>query len=246
MKFLKIFGMTIKENNMTSKNIAIISTILSLLGGGCATIVNSSDIDSTVKVTSSMPVSFVVFDKHGKIVKQGAAPTDLYLQRDIGYFERPEYRFIAYMNGQEVSSAMLRASIAPSYIIGNFFSWGLLGWLIVDPLTGSMWTYDTSVDITPRTVLRDANIPLPQTTQQYQPQQYQPQQSPNNPWQQGQVHPQNSYQQQQYNPYQQQNYQPNVQPQPYQQPNQNYYYQNYPQNSYQQQTYSPPQVPYQQ
>jgi hypothetical protein len=26
------------------------------------------------------------------------------------------------------------------YLVGNFFFGGLIGWLIIDPLTGAMWT----------------------------------------------------------------------------------------------------------
>ena len=30
-----------------------------------------------------------------------------------------------------------------SYLVGNLFSWYIVGWLIVDPLTGAMWTLST-------------------------------------------------------------------------------------------------------
>lgn len=30
-----------------------------------------------------------------------------------------------------------------SYVVGNLFSWYILGWVIVDPLTGAMWTLST-------------------------------------------------------------------------------------------------------
>lgn len=35
------------------------------------------------------------------------------------------------------------------YIAGNFFAWGIFGW-IIDPLTGGLWYYDqTEIDVTP-------------------------------------------------------------------------------------------------
>ena len=46
------------------------------------------------------------------------------------------WQILIHAQGDQVPLGFL----AQSYLVGNFFIGGLIGWLVVDPLTGAMWT----------------------------------------------------------------------------------------------------------
>lgn len=58
--------------------------------------------------------------------------------------------------GYAKHSAQIHRGLNGWYLFGNLFFGGLLGYLVVDPLTGAMWTLDEEVE---------ASL-LPQTSQQ--------------------------------------------------------------------------------
>lgn len=132
---------------------ALVGVGVSLSFLGCASIVNSASSNETISVHSRVPnTQFVVYDNYNNVVDRGFAPRSIILSRNIGYFERPRYRIDSFVGtNTATSSTIISASVTPSYIVGNFFFGALIGWLIVDPLTGSMWKYGAkTVDITPQ------------------------------------------------------------------------------------------------
>ncbi len=122
--------------NLFTKLIAV-----SLLGGmlaACASIVDGGTT-KPVSVNSAITgQKFKIRDKSGKIVYSGTTPTTVNLQRSgSGWFEGQQYT-IQLEDG--TASAVVNSSATGWYIAGNFFIGGLVGWLIVDPLTGAMHT----------------------------------------------------------------------------------------------------------
>jgi hypothetical protein len=52
------------------------------------------------------------------------------------------------MTGYDSHTAAIRRGVDGWYIGGNLVFGGLIGWLIVDPLTGAMWTLQKDVNVT--------------------------------------------------------------------------------------------------
>jgi hypothetical protein len=64
------------------------------------------------------------------------------LARSTGYFKPAHYQLTFQKKGYAQQNVDLRASMNPWYI-GNIVFGGLIGLVIVDPLTGAMWTLDS-------------------------------------------------------------------------------------------------------
>ena len=78
---------------------------------------------------------------------QSKTPTTVTLDRGAGYFRKQTYRVEFEMNGAK-DSVNIEARLNGWYI-GNFLIGGIIGFLIVDPLTGAMW------DLSPDRVAAD-------------------------------------------------------------------------------------------
>ncbi len=106
---------------------------------GCATIVSKSDYPVSI---SSQPqgADITVVNRAGKAVFSGKTPTTITLKAGAGYFKGENY-FVTFKNeGFTMQTVQVERGIDGWYIAGNLVFGGLIGWLIVDPATGSMWT----------------------------------------------------------------------------------------------------------
>lgn len=113
---------------------------------GCASIF--SDSRYPVSVTSSPPgASFEVKDKHGKTVYNGTTPATVKLDSGAGYFSGAEYTFTFRKDGYNEQSSFIDSGIDgwywPNILIG-----GVIGMLIVDPLTGAMYDLPSNTSAT--------------------------------------------------------------------------------------------------
>ena len=127
---------------MTIKRVSlvILSLTVALLPFlGCASIVKGSQQDVYF---SSDPegAKITVFDGNGSVVSEGTSPTTLPLKRGAGYFTSAKYRVVFSAPGYGKREVWITGNLeAGWYLAGNFLIGGLIGWLIVDPLTGAMW-----------------------------------------------------------------------------------------------------------
>lgn len=78
--------------------------------------------------------------RNGSMVYSGKTPYTATLERGAGYFKSARYNVIIEKDGYNSRQLMIDGSPNGWYIGGNFIFGGLIGWLIVDPLTGAMWT----------------------------------------------------------------------------------------------------------
>jgi hypothetical protein len=130
------------------KNSVISLLLLSL--SGCASIV--SDSTSTVTLTSIPDrADFAVINQRGKVVHSGTTPATVTLKTAAGYFKGEKYQLKLQKEGYGPQSAPLYADVNNWYW-GNFLFGGPIGLLVVDPLTGAMWSLPESktVVLTPR------------------------------------------------------------------------------------------------
>jgi hypothetical protein len=111
-----------------------------LVLGGCASIINGA----TQKIAiSARPESAQVriIDEFNREVWSSSSPGTAVLKRGDGYFKGAAYRVEVSKDGYEKKTVTLTASIDGGwYFVGNFFLGGLIGWLLVDPMTGGMYT----------------------------------------------------------------------------------------------------------
>lgn len=119
------------------KSFVVSCALLSLVG--CATImgdktqlmsVNSTPSDAVVKIK----------DEKGMEIFTGKTPTTVTLQKaDGSYWGGKDYTVTISKDGYEAQVIPVTSSPNGWYIAGNFVFGGLIGWFIVDPLTGAMY-----------------------------------------------------------------------------------------------------------
>jgi hypothetical protein len=122
-------------------------------GGGCASIVDSGN--ESLQVASNPPgaKASITNSDTKKVVHEGTTPFTVSLDRNDGYFDGADYIVTVTKEGFEPQSFVVASGINGWYF-GNLLFGGLIGFLIVDPATGSMYT------LKPDEI--DANlIPLP-------------------------------------------------------------------------------------
>jgi hypothetical protein len=80
-----------------------------------------------------------IYNKHGEKESVNTTPFLARLDRHSGYFSGEEYRLVFELAGYQKAEATVKSSVNPWYI-GNIIFGGLIGLVIVDPVTGAMWT----------------------------------------------------------------------------------------------------------
>jgi hypothetical protein len=129
----------------------IITTLLiSALGlgsGGCASIIKGST--RKVSIDSQPPGASVVITKADTqaVVQTGTTPFTVNLDSKRGYFKGQSYTVRLELPGYQSDEILLESKLTGWYF-GNIVFGGLIGMLIVDPLTGAMW------NITPEKIER--------------------------------------------------------------------------------------------
>ncbi len=114
--------------------------LLAVARGGCATIVSGGDQKVDFQSDPS-EASIKVYDSAGMVVASSQTPTSLLLKKGAGFFQGASYRVVVEKPGYKRTEVLLQSGLnAGWYIAGNLFIGGLIGWLIVDPMTGAMWT----------------------------------------------------------------------------------------------------------
>ncbi|MCX7817111.1 MAG: hypothetical protein N2317_06345 [Syntrophales bacterium] len=110
---------------------------------GCATIMGKGVPELLILSSNPSRASVLIKDEQGRTVFEGLTPTSVSLPKKKGYFRGKTYTVTISKEG--FADCVIKVDTTPSgwYIAGNLVFGGLIGWLIVDPLTGAMWTLDT-------------------------------------------------------------------------------------------------------
>ncbi len=129
-----------------------------LLLASCASILSKSTYPVTFD-TNPSGANIVINDQDGKAVFAGVAPTTLSLSASAGFFSGARYKLVASLPGYQSASGELVAGLDGWYI-GNIILGGLIGLLIVDPLTGAMFKLDDRIVLDlPPTIADPALLP---------------------------------------------------------------------------------------
>lgn len=118
----------------------LITNILS----GCATIVSDSKYPVAID-TAPSGADFVITNEDGVAVHSDTTPATVVLKSSAGYFNKETYTISCEKDDESVD--YLLNSEMDGWYIGNLLFGGLIGFLIVDPATGSMWKLPDTVHI---------------------------------------------------------------------------------------------------
>lgn len=125
----------------TAFSTATAAALLAL--SGCASIFNGTT--QTVGIQSTPPGASVrVVDAAGQTVHSGVTPMQVVLPRGAGYFRPGSYKVRYALDGHDPAEAPLDGRMSAWYM-GNIVIGGLIGMLVIDPLTGGMYAYPDTV-----------------------------------------------------------------------------------------------------
>ncbi len=122
---------------MTSKTFISGMLILGMATSGCASIVGQKNFPLTINSNPS-GANYLVKDERGREMFSGTTPSTVSLPAGESYFHRKQYNIIFKKAGYSDRQTVVNAEISGWYF-GNFIFGGLIGLIIVDPLTGKMW-----------------------------------------------------------------------------------------------------------
>lgn len=136
----------------------------------CASIIKGGTQVMNVKTDPPQANCVISNMRNGSEVAHITSPSATVLQRGTGYFEKGQYKVSCLKDGYEKKEVALEGSAGGWYIAGNLLFGGLIGWFIVDPITGAMWNLEPeTVDLTlskkgeaPQTVgavIENMNVP---------------------------------------------------------------------------------------
>ena len=111
-----------------------------LMVTGCATIVGDPTQNLPISSTPD-GANITIVDEKGAEIFKGTTPTSVSLQKSDGtYWGGKSFNVNIAKEGFDPITIAVTTSANGWYIGGNFIFGGLIGWFIVDPLSGNMYT----------------------------------------------------------------------------------------------------------
>ncbi len=111
---------------------------------GCASIIGKSSPEPLNVRSTPDQARVVITDEGGVKIFEGKTPTILSLEKKRGFFSGKKYNVTLSKDGFKDKNVVVDTQVGGWYIGGNLLFGGLIGWLIVDPATGAMWTLNTN------------------------------------------------------------------------------------------------------
>ena len=125
--------------------LAFVVSLLALLSS-CATILSDSVYPVYVESNPSS-MELVIEDQDGFEIYRGTTPSIVNLEASSGYFRAARYTVTVYRDGKEVGSRSIYGKL-DNWYWGNILTGGLIGFFLVDPVTGAMWKLPERVMVT--------------------------------------------------------------------------------------------------
>jgi len=112
---------------------------------GCASIVSDSSYPVNISSTPDQ-ASYEIVDFKGVTVQRGTTPATVTLKSGSGSYSSARYTVKFQKEGFAEQTVQLNSSLDGWYF-GNIIFGGLIGMLIVDPITGAMWKLPESATV---------------------------------------------------------------------------------------------------
>ena len=116
---------------------ALVLSFTALFAGGCASIVHSGNRSININ-TEPVGAKATMSKPDGTVVSVQTTPCTFSLDPRRGYFKGQSYTLKLEHTGYKPTEVELHPELSGWYF-GNIIFGGLIGLVIVDPLTGSMW-----------------------------------------------------------------------------------------------------------
>lgn len=126
---------------MLLKNLSIVIILTAL--ASCASIIGKSDYPVSIQSTPA-DINFVIKDEKGEIISQGKTPLVVTLKSSDSYFSKAHYT-VEYTNIDGKTTSVGLEPTIDGWYFGNILFGGIIGMLIVDPLTGAMYSLPEEV-----------------------------------------------------------------------------------------------------
>lgn len=117
---------------------ASLALIASLLTSGCASIVHGGARVITLNTSPAGATATISKLGSDEVVHRGVTPLTVSLEPKRGFFKGQSYNVRFNLAGYQTATLQLRSELSGWYF-GNILFGGLIGMVIVDPATGSMW-----------------------------------------------------------------------------------------------------------
>jgi len=106
---------------------------------GCASIIQGNMQVIPIKSNPS-GASVKIYDNKGELIMNSNTPCQANLKRGLPMFRPCSYKVVIEKEGVNTKELAISARLSGWYLGGNLIFGGLIGYIIVDPLTGAMWT----------------------------------------------------------------------------------------------------------
>jgi hypothetical protein len=131
-------------SSISFKSLLVGSVLIAILLSGCASIVGKAGAEVLSLKSTPDQASIIIEDETGTKVFEGKTPTNVPLEKKKGFFSGKSYSVKISKPGFADRIVNVGTNVNGWYIGGNLIFGGLIGWLIVDPATGAMWTLNTN------------------------------------------------------------------------------------------------------
>ena len=132
------------------KKLFLFLTIGMFVGALCSCATVMRDNTQAIPIKANVEkVDIKITNKAGEVIFEGTTPTTLTLNTACksGYFNPEKYTVVASKDGYKTQTTVIDWHVSGWYYIGNLAIGGLIGYLIVDPLTGDMYYLDEAVNL---------------------------------------------------------------------------------------------------
>ena len=125
----------------------IISIVVGFITA-CATVMRDNSQAIPIKANVGK-VDIKIINKVGEVIFEGQTPTTITFKTATkgGYFNPEKYTIVASKDGFQTQNSVIDWHVSGWYWAGNFVIGGLIGYLIIDPLTGDMYYLDEEVNL---------------------------------------------------------------------------------------------------
>jgi len=131
---------------MKGRNKILVIIVISVIFlSGCASIISKSMYPVTIN-SSPEEATITIIDENGLEMYKGKTPATISLSSGESYFHAKRYTVKFFKQGYEEQTTVIKADIDGWYF-GNILVGGIIGMLIVDPITGAMWSLPKSVTV---------------------------------------------------------------------------------------------------
>lgn len=118
-----------------------VAVVAAGVSSGCASIVKGTGPEKFTVQSRPPGADVKIFElPTNVVVASGKTPFTTALKKSRGFFQGAKYKVTLELPGFQTREALVDTRVSGWYVAGNIVFGGLIGWLIVDPATGAMWT----------------------------------------------------------------------------------------------------------